>query len=215
MKVKLASEYGFCFGIKNAVKIAEENPGASVIGDIMHNPEEKARLARDFNVTTQSSLDIEPGQTAIIRPHGIAQPIEKNLSSRGVVLKDATCPNVKAIHKKIHQLDSQGYQIILLGDANHPEVLGEVSYARKPVTVVKNLAELKSLNINLDGQKIALLAQTTQNPNNFHDIERFLRERTDKPSINNTICNATYNKHMAVLNLLKDIDVGVVVGGRH
>jgi len=208
MIVKLSTDNGFCGGIKRAIAIAESNPGAVVIGDIIHNPQEIARLARDFNVTTQDDIScLVAGQTVIVRPHGIAKQIEQTLCDRGVNLIDATCPKVKAIHHKVQELDAQGYRIILLGDANHAEVKGIVSYATCPVIVVKNKSELPEM----PDRKIALLSQTTKDERDLLEIHAHLPQA----ELHNTICPATAEKHKATLDLARQVDILIVVGGRH
>jgi len=220
MQVKLADEYGFCYGVKNSIAMAEANPGSVIVGgEIIHNPDEPARLKRDFNVGIEPDPDnILPCQIAIIRAHGIAEATEKALRDRGVKLFDATCPNVKRIQDMVKKLSGKGYDIILSGDKSHPEVQGIMGYVAdsSKIIVAKGSEELAS--IRLSG-KVAVLSQTTKDIKNFLDLANWvssqMNESVGECLLCNTICSATAKKQQAAERLAKETDVFVVVGGKN
>ena len=223
MKVKLARFYGFCSGVKASIKLAEQNPGSFIVGgEIIHNPLETDRLAKDFDVTVQSDYtQLKKGDTGIIRAHGVTPEIEQHLLDNGVSIVDATCPNVKDVQLQVKFYVERGYHIILLGDKTHPEVQGLVGYAGvNNITVVKNQDEARELvdESGIIPQSMAILSQTTKDTDTFNDLATWAFEKTHHghccPS-NNTICPATAQKQIAARELAQTVDVGIVVGGRN
>lgn len=218
MQVKLADDYGFCNGVKASIAMAEANPGSTIVGgEIIHNPEETARLERDFGVRIEEDANaVAPCSTAIIRAHGIAEATEKGLLGRGVKLLDATCPNVKKIQNMVKALDGDGYRIILSGDRKHPEVQGIMSYARQEIMVVKDEEELNS--VKLSG-KVAVLSQTTKDYRNFARISSWattqMNNDVSECRLCNTICSATAKKQIAAEKIAAETDIVVVVGGKN
>jgi len=220
MKVKLASDYGFCYGVKQSIAKAEANRGSVIVGgEIIHNPEETSRLKQDFNIGIENDPNnIKKGQTAIIRAHGIPEQVEQQLRERGVVLIDATCPNVKDVQLRVKELSTKGYQIILLGDKAHPETQGIMGYTQNGIIVVKDSSELDALIPKLTGD-IAMLSQTTKNFNTLQGISKWVNDRITPDVKNcvlcNTICPATALKQKSAQDLAGQVDVGVVVGGKN
>jgi 4-hydroxy-3-methylbut-2-enyl diphosphate reductase len=213
VRVILSNSYGFCYGVKRAIELAESNPNAVIIGGaIIQNPSELERLEKDFGITVQPDPSlIKPHQTAIIRSHGIAEQIELDLRARGVNIIDATCPSVKKIHSTVKQLDADGYTIILLGTPNHPETMGIVGYAKNPVLVVKTPSDIQNHIPNLANKKLALISQTTKNESDLLEIHRML----PSAQLFNTICTATKKNQQATTELAKTVDILIVVGGKH
>lgn len=216
MEVKLAKSCGFCHGVNRAVAIAENAPNSVIIGgDLCHNDSVMARLKRDFNITVEPDHNkITPPQTAIIRSHGIAEQIELDLLNRVINIIDATCPNVKAIQLKIKELDAQGYTIVLFGGRNHPETQGHIGYAKKPIIVLSNSLQAKTLELN---GKIAIISQTTMDEVELLKIHQYIKDSHPKNQVIlfNTICSATKLNQQATAKLAQTVDVLVVVGGKH
>ena len=218
IKIIYIDEGGFCFGVKNAIKIAEKNPNSIIIGgEIIHNADESARLKNDFGITSQENIEnITCEQIAIIRAHGISKKLEQDLRDRGVVLKDATCPNVKKLHALVERLSTDGYHIFLVGTANHPETIGALGYASGAVTVIEKLADIEIAKVETD--KIAILAQTTANPGLFNSVCEQLRKKYNNIVINNTICPAIGIVQKRTAELAKQISnngIFIVVGGKN
>jgi 4-hydroxy-3-methylbut-2-enyl diphosphate reductase len=214
MQIKLAKSYGFCFGVKRAIKIAEKSSGAVTYGELIHNPLEIKRLKNDYNVGYIESLEKVDAQKIIIRTHGITKEDREKLESQGKELIDATCPFVTKPQEIVKDMSQKGYDIILFGDINHPEVKGVKSYSENQnrTFVVLNVSELKGIKLK---EKIAVVAQTTRKVSEFLKVVNFLIENHKEVRIFNTICNATFENQNAVKNLAKEADVMIIIGGKN
>ena len=212
MKIKLAESYGFCFGVKRAIKIAEENTDSATYGPLIHNSKEIARLKNDYNVAlTENLSDFKPGDTAVIRTHGIPKNELKELRERDVNVIDATCPYVTKPQQICEDMSAQGYDIVIFGDESHPEIKGVKSYAYNGAHVVLDASELENLNLK---EKVALVAQTTRKVEEFNKIATYLIPRHKEVRVFNTICNATFENQDAVRELSKEADVMIIIGGK-
>lgn len=213
MKIELAKKYGFCFGVKRAIKIAENTENSATIGELIHNNEEIDRLHKKFGVKTLNDIsEITDEKRLIIRTHGITKDDLEVLKSKNKELIDATCPFVKKPQQIVAKMSSEGYDIVIFGDKNHPEVKGVKSYAKGKVFVVLDVSELKNLKIS---NKVALVSQTTKRIENFTKIAEFLMAKTKELRIFNTICNATFQNQEAAAKLAKKADVMIIIGGKN
>lgn len=212
MHIELAQKYGFCFGVKRAIKIAENSPDALTTGPLIHNNEEINRLKKNFNVTTLQDIStIEKNQKAIIRTHGITKEDIATLKSKNVNLVDATCPYVTKPQKICEQMSKEGYDIVIFGDENHPEVKGVKSYAKR-AHVVLSVDELIGLNIS---SKVAIVSQTTRKLDEFSNIVDYLVKNFKEVRVFNTICNATFDNQEAAQKLAKKSDIMIIIGGKN
>jgi len=212
MKIELAESYGFCFGVKRAIKIAEENPGSATLGPLIHNNMEIARLKRDFNVSLVESLeDVKPGSATVIRTHGIPKNDLKELRAKNTKVIDATCPFVTKPQQIVEEMSQEGYDIVIFGDKNHPEIKGVMSYATGSVHAVLSIEDLEKINLR---ERIAVIAQTTRKVEEYNKIVNWLVPRYKEVRVFNTICNATFENQDAAKELAKRADVMVVVGGK-
>ncbi|DAB31715.1 MAG TPA: 4-hydroxy-3-methylbut-2-enyl diphosphate reductase [Sulfurospirillum sp. UBA11407] len=213
MEIKLAKNYGFCFGVKRAIKIAESSKDASTIGPLIHNNEEIKRLKENFNVDTLHSLDeVQDIKKAIIRTHGIPKDDLHELQQRNIDIIDATCPYVTKPQKICEQMSDEGYDVVIFGDEAHPEVRGVKSYAKGNVKVVLSIEELEKERFN---SKIAIVSQTTRKVDEFLKIVNYLVQNYKEVRVFNTICNATFENQDAARELAKDADVMIVIGGKN
>lgn len=213
MKIKLAENYGFCFGVKRAIKIAEENRNSATYGPLIHNSKEIERLNRDFDVALTENLnDFHSGDTAVVRTHGIPKEELKQLHERKVDVIDATCPYVTKPQQICEEMSEKGYDIIIFGDEKHPEIKGVKSYATYGAYVVTEVAELEDLSLK---EHIAVVAQTTRKVEEYLKITDYLIPRYKEVRVFNTICNATFENQDAVRKLSKEADVMVVIGGKN
>jgi len=213
MNVKLAENYGFCFGVKRAIKIAEENIGAATYGPLIHNGKEIDRLKKDFQVSLVEDIStFKPGDKAVIRTHGIPKDELASLHEKNIDVIDATCPYVTKPQQICEEMSKEGYDIVIFGDAEHPEIKGVMSYAQNGVTVVESAEELEGKYFR---EKIAVVAQTTRKVEEFMKVCNYLMRSHKEVRVFNTICNATFDNQDAVRKLAKGSDVMIVIGGRN
>ena len=215
MEIRLAKSYGFCFGVKRAIKIAEDLKDASTIGPLIHNNEEINRLKSDFNVaTTKDFQDFKsnPTKKAIIRTHGIEKQDLEELKSMDVEIVNATCPYVTNPQNIVRKMSEKGYQIVVFGDEKHPEVKGVRSYSETPAIVVANVEEIKEHYIK---RKVAIVSQTTKKVSEFEKVVCHLVQNTKEVRVFNTICNATFENQDAVRELSLEADVMIIIGGKN
>jgi len=213
MKIELAENYGFCFGVKRAIKIAEENKNASTYGPLIHNSKEINRLEKDFQVgLTEDYKTFKSGDKAIVRTHGIPKEELKELHESKVEVVDATCPYVTKPQQICQEMSEDGYEIIIFGDEVHPEIRGVKSYAVDGAKVVSSAAELENLKL---GDKIALVAQTTRKVEDYMEVVNYLIPRHKEVRVFNTICNATFENQDAIRKLSKKADIMLIIGGKN
>lgn len=213
MKIVLAESYGFCFGVKRAIKIAEENRNSATYGPLIHNANEIDRLKNDFNVALSENLDsFSAGETAVIRTHGIPKQELSTLNERQVKVVDATCPYVTKPQQICEEMSVQGYDIVIFGDEAHPEIKGVKSYAIGNVFVVNSPDEIDGLHLR---EKIATVAQTTRKIEEYQQIVGKLMAKHKEVRVFNTICNATFDNQDAVRDLAQKADVMIVIGGKN
>ena len=214
MKIELAKSYGFCFGVKRAIEIAENSVGAVTYGELIHNPLEIERLKQNYNVSLANKIDEINRDVVIIRTHGITKNDKQFLEQNGKTLIDATCPFVTKPQQIVEQMSAKGYDIVIFGDINHPEVKGVKSYSsnQNRTFVVLNQDELKKIKLK---EKIAVVAQTTRKVSQFLEITDYLIQNHKEVRVFNTICNATFENQDAVADLSKKSDIMVIIGGKN
>ncbi|NOR57425.1 MAG: 4-hydroxy-3-methylbut-2-enyl diphosphate reductase [Sulfurimonas sp.] len=213
MIIELAENYGFCFGVKRAIKIAEENRDASTYGALIHNSKEIERLEKDFKVgLTDDHKSFKAGEKAIVRTHGIPKNELQELRETKVEVVDATCPYVTKPQQICQEMSEAGYDIIIFGDEAHPEIKGVKSYATYGATVVTCSKDLEDLKLK---DRIALVAQTTRKVEDYMEVANYLIPRHKEVRVFNTICNATFENQEAVRKISKKADVMIVIGGKN
>lgn len=213
MKIELAKSYGFCFGVKRAIKIAENSKDAATIGELIHNSLEIDRLKANFNVKTLKDIsDLKDEKKAIIRTHGITKTDLANLKSKNIDIIDATCPFVTKPQQIVEKMSNEGYEIVFFGDINHPEVKGVMSYSVTNVHVILDEHELDKVKLN---QKVAVVSQTTKKLEKYSQIVDYLMQRVKEVRVFNTICNATLENQEAARELSSRADVMIIIGGKN
>ncbi len=214
MEVKLASSYGFCFGVKRAIKIAEEHKDAATMGPLIHNQKEIDRLKDDFNVGLYNTIDeAKKDDTIIIRTHGIPKNELQELKNKSSKVINATCPFVTTPQQIVKSMSKERYSILIFGDANHPEVKGVKSYAEDDVHVILSADELDKVNFKYD--KIATVAQTTRKKEEYLQIVNALILKNKEVRVFNTICDATFENQDAARELSREVDIMIVIGGKN
>jgi len=214
-KIIIAKHYGFCMGVKRAISIAEEtmanNGNVTILNEIVHNDAIVEKFAKS-GVGQSSNIDNISDGTVIISAHGASPEIIEKGRRKGLKIIDATCPLVIRIHKIIKRLADNGYQVFHFGDPDHDETIGIVGHAPGKVTVVRDIQSLKSME-GCEG-KLALTAQTTARIADFEEIEKAARKICPSVEIFNTICNATSQRQMAIMDLAPRVDLMLVVGSK-
>ncbi|MGE4381865.1 MAG: 4-hydroxy-3-methylbut-2-enyl diphosphate reductase [Arcobacter sp.] len=216
MEIKLASNYGFCFGVKRAIKIAEDYKNSATMGPLIHNQDEINRLKNDFNVGLYTNLDdVKENDTVIIRTHGIPKNDLKNLRKLNAKIINATCPFVTTPQQIVKKMSSEGYSILIFGDADHPEVKGVQSYGedQDDVHIILEPSDLEK--ISFKNNKIATVAQTTKKKEKYLEIVNALILKNKEVRVFNTICDATFENQDAARELSKEVDIMIVIGGKN
>jgi 4-hydroxy-3-methylbut-2-enyl diphosphate reductase len=233
MRVIFAKKMGFCSGVRRAVSLAQntckiknQKPKTKyqketnahpvyTLGPLIHNPQEVERL-ESLGIKAISSLNqIEVG-TLIVPSHGLPQSILKKTEKMRLKLIDATCPFVKRAQLLAENLHNRGYQVIIVGQKTHPEVISLLSFTDGKASVVGTPQDLKKVEIS---EKIGLISQTTQSRENFKEIVRRLKPKIKSKSgelkIYNTICKETSQRQKEAKRLAEKSDVMIVIGGKN
>lgn len=218
MKVLLPEKRGFCFGVQDAVELAlrtaDETPKGSVfaLGPVIHNPQEVARL-EEAGVNQSASLDeVPPGSTLLIRSHGVRPEVYDEAERRGLKVVDATCKLVKRAQKIVRSLHQDGYQVVMIGDAKHPEVVGVVGYS-EGVIVINSPDEVESIPTH---SRLGVVAQTTHAPEHVARVVASIVARPFRElKIVSTLCNEVSRRQAAAVELAEKVDVMFILGGLH
>ena len=218
MEVILAKTAGFCFGVKRAVDTVYEQVNTDnkvyTYGPIIHNEE----VVKDLEskgvqiIGDEKELETIKDGVVVIRSHGVEKKIYDMIESNGCTLVDATCPFVKKIHRIVKEESEAGKQIIIVGNANHPEIMGICGWCNTAPIVINSVEEAHSLVIASD-KHVALVAQTTFNFNKFNSIVEILTEKVYNIGVYNTICNATEERQKETASIAKQVDAMIVIGG--
>ena len=212
MQVKIAKSCGFCFGVKRAIKLAEENKNSVTLGPLIHNKKEIDRLELNFNVKVANQLsDIGNAKSVIIRTHGIEKDKLKTLKNSDLKITDATCPYVTKLQQISEQMSNENYDVVIFGDEEHPEVKGVKSYVKNPI-VITNIDELTRYKLK---EKIAVVSQTTKKNIDYANIVDYLVRNYKEIRVFNTICNATFDNQDSAKELSQDVDIMLVIGGKN
>lgn len=219
MEVFKADHIGFCFGVKRAVKRANQvlseipNDDIYMLGEIIHNPQ-VIRSFKDKGVHIVQEISQVPFHKHLItRAHGILNSEIQLAKQRDIRLIDTTCPYVKKLHQIADLLRKEDYQIILFGDLNHPEIKSLLSYINNVNTkVIQSIDEIKDHPFTGTG-KIGFISQTTKDINQYKQMVTELFEYADELRIFNTICRATRLRQESTRKLAQNVDLMIVVGG--
>jgi 4-hydroxy-3-methylbut-2-enyl diphosphate reductase len=217
MRISVAKRSGFCFGVKRAVDIAfdvakKKRGGVYTLGPIIHNPQVIERL-RDAGVTPVDDIKDLKGRdvkAVIIRTHGVPLQTMGKLTKAGYEIIDSTCPFVKKAQHYAKLLREEGYQVIILGDSEHPEVKGLMSYAGRGAAVVRSSKDLREVK-----PRVGVVVQTTQQVKALKELLSAIVERTKDLKVYNTICNSTALGLKEAETMAGAVDVMVVVGGKN
>jgi len=219
-EVKVAKSAGFCFGVKRAVEMVYNEAGKGkkvyTLGPIIHNEQVVKDLEEKGVNVLDSVNDIKDGEdaTVIIRSHGISEEIYSQLKKKDVKIIDATCPFVAKIHRIVQEKHKAGYQIVIAGNANHPEVEGIKGWCGNNAAIIESIEDAEKVVLNMD-RKVCVVAQTTFNYKKFKDIVDILLKKSYDIDVMNTICNATEERQTEAGTIAGQSDAMLVIGGKH
>src|SRR5688500_18374095 len=218
MEVLLAEEYGFCFGVERAVEMVEEavEEGARPIrslGPLIHNAQEMERLGELGVSTIDTPNEAGSDTIAVIRAHGVTPQVQRDLEERAAKVIDATCPFVTRVQHLAERAASQGRDVVVAGNPDHPEMIGVVGYAPDNTYVVRDASEVATLPAL---RSPLVVSQTTIKLKTFLEVAEAVRAKADaEPQVINTICSATRDRQDAARGLAGEVDAFYVIGGRH
>ncbi|MEW6361068.1 MAG: 4-hydroxy-3-methylbut-2-enyl diphosphate reductase [Acidobacteriota bacterium] len=217
MKVLLAEEYGFCFGVERAVEMVEQalEQGETVrtLGPLIHNDQEMNRLAANGVATIDEPVQIRRGETAVIRAHGVTPQVQNELRERASKVVDATCPFVTRVQRLAARAAADDRHVIVVGSPDHPEMIGVKGYAPDHAFIVRDASEVENLP---KLRRPLVVSQTTIKAKTFFDTAEAVKSRTDdEVQVINTICSATRDRQDAARALSEIVDAFYVIGGRH
>ena len=219
MEVKIAKQAGFCFGVKRAMKMAwdelEKNKdGIYALGPLIHNKQAVSKYEEKGLKTVENLENVPLNNNMIIRSHGVSESVYNESKEKGINIIDTTCPFVTKIHKIVKQYSDKGYQIIVIGDKNHPEVVGINGWCQNKAIIIKTINEVDEIEFYED-KKYCVVAQTTINIDLYSDIFHKLDSKTKQIVFKNTICSATKERQHSAKDLSKEVECMIVIGGKH
>jgi 4-hydroxy-3-methylbut-2-enyl diphosphate reductase len=223
MKIVIAKDIGFCYGIKRARDIiysaVEKYPQKKIYSyrEIIHNPQEMKRI-KTFGVHVVYDLnEIEKDSIVIISTHGITPEEEKILKNKKSTVVDTTCPYVKRTHNIVEHLAKNNYEILVVGDRRHFEVKGIIGHCHGSGMVISSFSDMEKIKA---AKKTGVVAQTTQNAVEYKKIitdiiNSIFKIKQMELRVFNTICDATYKRQKATIRIAQKADIVIVIGGRN
>jgi 4-hydroxy-3-methylbut-2-enyl diphosphate reductase len=214
MDIRIAKKAGFCFGVKRAIDMAfklanEAKDGVYTLGPIIHNPQVVDKLAQ-AGVNATEDISSETIKVLLIRTHGIPPQLYEETQAMPYRVVDATCPFVKKAQQYAQMLKSEGYQVVILGDRNHPEVRGLVGYAGDEAMVINGTEPLPNLN-----SRVGIVVQTTKSVDTLKKVVSDIIDMVKEVKVYNTICDSTSHRLKETAELAKQADMMIVVGGKN
>ena len=216
MEIIIAENAGFCFGVKRAVEktlneLENKIEDTYSYGPLIHNEQAVKEFESKGLHTIDNIKGINNGKI-IIRSHGVPKSVSKEIVDMNLELVDCTCPYVISIHKKVEQFFNKGYDIVIIGDKNHPEVIGINSYCEYKAYIINSKEEAKNLPF-LD--KVCLVSQTTNTLEKFNELTEIVKTRANNIEVFNTICNATKTRQESALKVAQMVNAMIIIGGKH
>lgn len=215
MEVLVADFAGYCYGVQRAINTAinvQRPDGKEIytLGPLIHNPQAVNVLERYGIKPIKNKNEAKKGDVVVIRSHGAPPDVIEEFEQRGIKVIDATCPFVKKAQQRAVQLLSSGYQVLIIGEPNHPEVVGIKAYAKNRATVVSDSVK----HVELE-EKVGIVVQTTQSIKNLISVTEKLLPGVAELKIHNTICDETVKRQESAERLAKMVDIMIVVGGHN
>lgn len=221
--IKLAKHSGFCYGVKRAVetvkKLKTQNPDKDVfiLGELIHNSHVIKEL-ENLGIKTIESLPEKGSGICVVRSHGASPEIFEQIKNAGFELVDLTCPDVKKVQQKAIKLVQEGYFLIIVGKAEHPEVVAIKANAQRfgsDILVASDISQLQKIEKKIkDHQKVGVVVQTTQRIATLNTIVEYLNSIAKEIIVENTICASTNLRQNEARKLAEEADLMMVVGSR-
>jgi 4-hydroxy-3-methylbut-2-enyl diphosphate reductase len=212
MKIFLARDAGYCFGVRDAVNLAYDTAEAHgevyMLGTIVHNERVIENLSNAGVKVVETLDDVPEDKPILFRAHGTAPELWKKTDKKKLNLVDATCPLVTEIHDEIKKLEEEGRRTIIIGDHGHDEVIAIAAQVRNPI-IIANVDEAKTLR---KMKKAGVVSQSTQMIENVKEIMNVLMEKVFDLRFVNTICFPTRRNHEQIKELAVQCDVMIVIG---
>ncbi len=209
-------EAGFCFGVKRALQLAREatdkHPEVACLGPLIHNRQVVEDLERRGMRVVEGIGDVPPGAAALIRAHGAGPQVYEQARERGIELIDATCPFVRRVQQAAARFVDEKYQVLVLGERDHPEAQAIVAHAGGLATIIESADELEGLDIH---DRVAVVCQSTQRLATLQELVAALLRYVRELRIANTICDATSKRQHASVRVASQVDLMIVIGGYH
>lgn len=215
MEILLAKSAGFCFGVQRAVDMAfeaETSKKTYTLGHIIHNETVMKQLS-DKGIESVQTLSDAPMDRVIIRAHGVPEVIYEEAKEKSVEVIDATCPYVTKIHKLVSRYEKQGYGIILIGDAKHPEIIGINGWTKKGCIIFKDKESIDLTQLNKDSHYL-VVSQTTYKRALVDEMVNYLEEAGYQVEFINTICNATSERQDEARQIASQVECMIVIGSQ-
>lgn len=216
-KIIFAENAGFCFGVKRAVEEAlknreKYNKKIYTLGPLIHNHDVVSMLEENniYSLEMDDIKNLSSEDVVLIRSHGVSKKVIENLENHGVTVINATCPYVTNIQKKADKYNKEGYKVVIMGDKNHPEVIGIKGWADENAIVTKSGEVETQLP-----DKVCLVAQTTEKQENWEKTFNSISEKTKDVLAFNTICAATEVRQKSAMEISKKVDLMLVIGGKN
>ena len=218
MKIEIAEYSGYCYGVERAFRMAKVTASGRkgkiyTFGPLIHNKQAVETLKQEQDVGVIHSLDEIDSGTVIIRTHGVPPGIFDEARAKGLVIVDATCPFVKKAQTFARELVDEGYHLVIIGEKEHPEVIGIKAHAGGNADIVEDASGAQTLSA--DKEKLGIVIQTTQESEKAGRMIGILAMKSANVKIYNTICDATHHRQFAARELAERVGVMVVVGGKH
>ncbi len=219
MKIVVAKNSGFCFGVKRAMKIIDDLEKFSkekplyTLGPIIHNPQVVDSLKEKGIFPLEDVSKVKKG-SLILRTHGVEKKLLDKIKRKNIKYIDATCPFVANAHNYVKKLFKEGYLVVIFGEKDHPEILAINSQIDNKGIVVEKKEDVKKI-FNLKDRKIGVISQTTQSLEKFKEIVCELMDNFKEIYVVNTICNATSLRQNSAVEVAKKVDLMLVIGGKN